>query len=80
MQATHSPKGDLGSDKAALLRLGVLVLVALAALTGVEFWVAVGGLAAPLPLLGLIALTKTALIAVYFMHLGKLFQSEEGGH
>lgn len=73
MQASHS-------DKAALLQRGMMVFVGLAALTGVEFWVAVGGFAAPLPLLAVVALGKTALIAVYFMHLGKLFQGEEGGH
>jgi heme/copper-type cytochrome/quinol oxidase subunit 4 len=72
MQTSHS-------DKAALMRQGVMVFVGLAALTGVEFWVAVGGFAAPLPLLAVVALGKTALIAVFFMHLGKLFLADEEG-
>jgi len=68
-------------EKAAFLRLGVIVLVALAVLTGVEFWVAVGGLGGvTLTLLALVALAKAVLIVDYFMHVGKLFQPESGGH
>ncbi|MBI4675908.1 MAG: cytochrome C oxidase subunit IV family protein [Chloroflexi bacterium] len=68
-------------EKAALLRVGVLVLVVLAVLTAVEYWVAVGGLGgATLTLLALLALAKAALIVDYFMHVGKLFQPESGGH
>lgn len=67
--------------KATLLRRGVIVLVGLAVLTGVEFWIAVGGLPATLPLLAVIALGKTALIAEYYMHLHYVFQTtDEGGH
>lgn len=65
---------------AALLRRGVIVLVGLALLTGVEFWVAVGGLAAPLPLLAIAAVGKTALIVEYYMHLRGAFKAEGGGH
>lgn len=64
----------------ALLRRGVIVFVGLAVLTGVEFWVAVGGLTAPLPLLAIAAIGKTALIVEYYMHLRSVLQTEEGGH
>ena len=61
-------------------RTGVYILVGLALLTGVEYIVAIGGLAASFFLLALIALAKTAMIVSYFMHAGKLFQGEEGEH
>ena len=67
-------------EKGTLLRRGVLVFVGLAILTGVEFWVAVGGLIAPLPLLAVVAIGKTVLIAEYYMHLRNVFQTEEGEH
>jgi heme/copper-type cytochrome/quinol oxidase subunit 4 len=67
-------------DKKMLLRRGVIVFVGLAVLTGVEFWVAVGGLTASLPLLGLMAIGKTALIVEYYMHLRGVFEPDEGGH
>ena len=74
MQESHQ-------GKATLLRRGVIVFVGLAMLTGVEFWIAVGRLPATLPLLAVIALGKTALIAEYYMHLHQVFQStDEGDH
>ena len=66
--------------KGTLLRRGVMVFVGLAILTGVEFWVAVGGLIASLPLLAVIAISKTALIVEYYMHLRGVFQTDEGEH
>ncbi|MFQ5615389.1 MAG: cytochrome C oxidase subunit IV family protein [Anaerolineales bacterium] len=66
------------SDKKASKRRGVMVFIALAVLTGVEFWVAVGGLNGTLPLLAVVATGKTALIAEYYMHLRSV--TEEGGH
>ena len=66
------------TDKSALMRHGVMVFLALAVLTGVEFAVATGHLAASLFLLGLIALAKVTLIGTYFMHAGILFRAEEG--
>lgn len=63
-----------------LLRRGVIVFTGLAVLTGLEFWVAVGGLTASLPLLAVIALGKTALIGEYYMHLSGIFQMDEGDH
>ena len=72
MQTSHP-------DKAALLKRGVLVFVGLAVLTGVEFYASrVPGSA--LALLTIMAVGKAALILEYFMHLGKVFQGEEGGH
>ena len=66
------------TDKSALMRQGMMVFLALAVLTGVEFAVATGHLAASLFFLALIALAKVALIGTYFMHAGKLFRAEEG--
>lgn len=63
-----------------LLRRGIIVFIGLAALTGLEFWVAVGGLVASLPLLFIVALAKAALILEYFMHVRHIFDAEEGGH
>lgn len=68
------------NDKGTLLSRGVMVFVGLAVLTGVEFWVAVGGLIAPLPLLAVVAIGKTALIVEYYMHMRSVFDLEEGGH
>lgn len=66
-------------NKSELLKRGVLVFVGLAVLTGVEFYASrVPGSA--LALLTVIALGKAALIVEYFMHLGKVFQGEEGEH
>ena len=67
-------------EKGTLLRRGVLVFVGLAILTGVEFWVAVGGLVAPLPLLAVVAIGKMVIIAEYYMHLRGVFQIDEGEH
>lgn len=52
-------------------RRGRIVFAVLAVLTVVEFVVSVW-LSGPLPVLGLIALAKAALIIVYFMHAGDL--------
>ena len=66
-------------NKSELLKRGVLVFVGLAVLTGVEFYASrVPGSA--LVLLAVIGVGKAALILEYFMHLGKVFQGEEGGH
>lgn len=67
-------------DKSAELRQGVLILVLLAVLTGVEYWAAVGNLVAGMVVLGVIAIAKTLIILISFMHLGKLFQAEGGDH
>ncbi|HZW02757.1 MAG TPA: cytochrome C oxidase subunit IV family protein [Anaerolineaceae bacterium] len=60
------------------LRRGVIVLIVLAVLTGIEYFLAVAEL--PVFLLVLIALAKAAAVLWYFMHVGKLFSADEEGH
>ena len=59
------------------LRRGVMVLLALAILTAVEY--AIGTNEAPTIFLWVIAILKGALVLVYFMHVTRLSGSE-GGH
>ncbi len=61
------------------LQTGVYVFIALLALTGLEFWVAVGNIAASLPLLAVINITKATVIIVYYMHIQGIFSADEGG-
>lgn len=62
----------------ARLGLGWKVIVGLAVLTVIEFVIAVTlGRGIMAPLLVLIALYKTVLIALYFMHFKQLWQREE---
>jgi cytochrome c oxidase subunit IV len=68
------------SEKPAMQRQGVTILIGLAILTVVEYFVATGGLQASIFLIVLIALAKVAMIGSVFMHAGKLFQGDEGGH
>jgi heme/copper-type cytochrome/quinol oxidase subunit 4 len=67
-------------DKSAELKRGILVFVALAVLTAVEYFLGVleGGTAI-IVLLWLIALIKGGLVLWFFMHLPRVFGSE-GGH
>jgi hypothetical protein len=60
-------------EKKEGLRRGVIVLIVLAALTGLEFLVA--QLEAPAVLLWIIALLKGAAVLWYFMHVGRVFVS-----
>ena len=62
--------------KKALYRRGVIVLVVLAVLTGVEYYVAFLPTSAT-PALFILALTKAWIILQYFMHVSTLW-SEEG--
>lgn len=57
---------------------GIIVLVALAALTGVEYGLAVA-MPGLWPALIVIALIKAGVVVYYFMHISRLFR-EEGGH
>ncbi|MFA5836890.1 MAG: cytochrome C oxidase subunit IV family protein [Bellilinea sp.] len=59
------------------LRRGVMVFLALAVLTAVEY--AIGTNEAPPIFLWVIAILKGALVLVYFMHITRLSGSE-GGH
>jgi hypothetical protein len=65
------------AKKSAALRQGVIVLVALAVLTGIEYVIGTG---TGTGLLLLISLFKAVLVVQYFMHVYRLFSSEEGGH
>lgn len=63
--------------KSGIYRLGVIVLVALAALTLGEYFVAITFNS--MVVLFLFAILKGALVLYYFMHIATLW-SEEGGH
>jgi hypothetical protein len=68
-------------SKAAEMRTGLVVIIALVVLTAAEFavGVATNGLFAPL---AVIALVKAALIIHYFMHAPRVLRYDEegGGH
>jgi heme/copper-type cytochrome/quinol oxidase subunit 4 len=64
--------------KAAAFRRGGLVFIALAILTGAEFWVS-QVTAGSLVLLFIIALVKAGLILHYFMHVYSLWSEEAHG-
>lgn len=66
--------------KAARLRLGWIVITALAVLTALEYWIAISIHSTALPYLAMIALVKAGLIIQYFMHVAQLWRGEEGGH
>lgn len=66
--------------KAAKLKLGWIVIGALAVLTAVEYWVAVAIHSTVLPYLAVIALVKAWLIIQYFMHVSQLWRGEGGEH
>ncbi len=53
------------------LRRGVYVFAALAALTALEYWLGISQ--AEAIFLWVIAVLKAALVAVYFMHISRLF-------
>jgi len=65
------------TKKTSELRRGVLVFLALAVLTAVEY--IIGTNEAPTIFLWVIAILKGALVLVYFMHITRL-SSSEGGH
>jgi cytochrome c oxidase subunit 4 len=65
----------VNNKKAAAFRQGIYVVIALAVLTAIEFWVSItlNGPAVPL---FLIALIKAALVVYYFMHIYRLWREE----
>lgn len=65
------------TKKTSELRRGVLVFLALAVLTAVEY--IIGTNEAPTIFLWVIAILKGALVLVYFMHITRLSGSQ-GGH
>lgn len=65
------------SRKAARLRLGLIVLIGLIILSGLEFGLAASLRTGIVPVLAVIALIKAGLILQYFMHLSQLWRVEE---
>lgn len=65
------------TQKKMELRRGVIVFVALAVLTVIEYFL--GTHAAPTIFLWLIALLKAGLVIWFYMHIQRAFR-EEGGH
>jgi hypothetical protein len=65
----------MSEKKMAAFRQGVMVLVALAVLTAVEYWISMAS--GSVVFLFLIALGKGGLILNYFMHVSSLWQEED---
>jgi cytochrome c oxidase subunit 4 len=65
------------TKKTSELRRGLLVFLALAVLTAIEY--IIGTNEAPTIFLWVIAILKASLVLVYFMHITRLSGSE-GGH
>lgn len=59
------------------MRIGWIVIAALAALTGLEFWLSTA-VDSALGFLVLTAIAKAALIVRYFMHLGQVWRLRGG--
>ena len=59
------------------LARGVVIFIALAVLTAIEY--VLGVIHAPAILLWIIALVKAGLVLWFFMHIGRVFRAE-GGH
>jgi hypothetical protein len=64
------------ASRRAAYRLGLLVLLGLAVLTALEFWVATAAGGSPVFLFVLV-LAKAGLILQYYMHLGRMWGEEE---
>ena len=62
------------------LRLGAVVIVALAILTAIEFWAAVGLDTGANLVLVILMVAKAVLILEYFMHMSQLSRPSEEGH
>jgi hypothetical protein len=65
---------SMNDKKAAAYRLGLITLVILAVLTGVEYFVSVA--LGSLVLLFIIAVVKAAVIIQNFMHITRLWREE----
>lgn len=70
---------DTSSSKRKALRRGFAVFGGLAVLTAIEYIIAIG-IVANFPLLAIIAILKTGLIAYYFMHIAHLWKGEVATH
>ena len=68
----------MDKKKSGALREGAFVFIALAVLTAIEYFVGVSlGLAG---LIFVLLLIKAALVVYFYMHISRLFPSDEGGH
>jgi heme/copper-type cytochrome/quinol oxidase subunit 4 len=81
MDASQLPPAEaednkISAGRKSAYRQGILVLIALAVLTALEFWIAsaAGG---SIVFLFILALAKAGLIVQYYMHLGHLWTEEE---
>ena len=64
--------------KSAALRQGLLVFIVMAVLTAVEYFIGVS--TDMVGLIFVLLLIKAALVVYFYMHISRLFSSEEGGH
>lgn len=64
------------TDKKTALNQGVIIFIFLAALTALEFFIAIAMEA--VPLLAIVALVKAGLVMYYYMHIYKLNAADEG--
>ena len=70
---------ELARRRDIAYRTGLFTLIGLAALTAVEYGVAMGMQGGTLPYLIVIALAKAWLIVQYFMHVSQLWREEGHG-
>ncbi|GAP15185.1 prokaryotic Cytochrome C oxidase subunit IV [Longilinea arvoryzae] len=66
------------SQKDPALRRGVFVFLALAGVTALEYILARMGV--PSAVLWILAISKAGLVIDFFMHISRLFGTDEGGH
>jgi hypothetical protein len=66
------------SQKTKKYSQGLLVLIVLAVLTGIEFILGSSGAASIF--LWMTGLIKATLVVWFFMHIGRVFGSQTGGH
>lgn len=67
----------VASNQGSRMRRGLLVLIGLALLTALEYWVAVELETGVVAYLVVIAVVKAGLIVQYFMHLTQLWRAKE---
>jgi len=67
----------MDKKKSRALREGAFVFIALAVLTAVEYFVGVS--TGMVGLIFVLLLIKAALVVYFYMHISRLFSSEEGG-
>lgn len=70
---------EVEANKKAALRIGLGVLILLAAMTAGEYWIGSVAAAWWAPLIG-IAIMKAFLVIRDYMHIGRLFATEEEAH